>query len=359
MQYAFFGEANSDSLDRFARLLGQELERAGFTFGDGDAREANLVLSLVEPDEAKPFRRGARGTYVLAVFERPEHPEPIEESLRADYPMLLRALANLVLDYVPGEGAWFTTMERGHYGVFGSTEEELARNVIERLVPLASSRLIIDNEFRTDLEPELWQGDEITESIREAGVRLGALNLLPNPFPIEDLLTERELRHVKRLYGIGGLSYGNLSARKDETRFWMSASGVDKTKLDVPGRDILLVSDYDEANGRMVLSVPPDVEPRRVSVDAIEHWMIYQEHPGVGAIVHVHAWVDGIEATDVNYPCGTEELARAVAGLVNAEDDPDNAIVGLRNHGITVTGPSLEEILDRIEPRVLAEIPMT
>ena len=257
MQYAFFGEAKSESLDRFARLLGKELEQAGFTFGDGDPREANLVLSLVEPDEAKPFRRGSRGTYVLAVFQRPEHPEPIEESLRADYPMLLRALANLVLDYVPGEGAWFTTMERGHYGVVGDSEEELAKQVIERLVPLASSRLIIDNEFRTDLEPELWEGDEITESIREAGVRLGALNLLPNPFPIEDLLTERELRHVKRLYGIGGLSYGNLSARKDDNRFWMSASGVDKTKLDIPGRDILLVSDYDVENGRMVLSVPP------------------------------------------------------------------------------------------------------
>ena len=128
--------------------------------------------------------------------------------------------------------------------------------------------------------------------------------------------------YVKRLYGIGGLSYGNLSARKDDTRFWMSASGVDKTKLDIPGRDILLVSDYDVANGRMVLSVPPGVEPRRVSVDAIEHWMIYQEHPGVGAIVHVHAWVDGIDATDVNYPCGTEELARAVADLVRDEDDP-------------------------------------
>jgi ribulose-5-phosphate 4-epimerase/fuculose-1-phosphate aldolase len=164
---------------------------------------------------------------------------------------------------------------------------------------------------------------------------------------------------VKRLYGIGGLSYGNLSARKDDDRFWMSASGVDKTKLDIPGRDILLVSDYDAGNGRMVLSVPPDVEPRRVSVDAIEHWMIYQEHAGVGAVVHVHAWVDGIEATDVNYPCGTEELARAVADLVRAEDDPDNAVVGLRNHGITVTGPTLEEILDRIEPRVLAEIPMS
>jgi len=359
MQYAFFGNAPTGSLERFARLLGIELERAGFTKAEGDPREANLVLSLVDPDDAKPFRRGSKGTYVLAVFERDEHPEPIEESLRADYPMLLRALANLVLDYVPGKGAWFTTMERGHYGVGASTDEELARMVIERLVPLASSRLVIENEFLTDLEPELWDGDEITESIREAGVRLGALNLLPNPFPIEDLLTERELRHVKRLYGIGGLSYGNLSARKDEQRFWMSASGVDKTKLDIPGRDILLVSDYDAENGRMVLSVPPGVEPRRVSVDAIEHWMIYQEHPDVGAIVHVHAWVDGIDATDVNYPCGTEELARAVAQLVREDSDPAHAIVGLRNHGITVTGPSLEEVLDRIEPRVLREIPMT
>ena len=30
--------------------------------------------------------------------------------------MLVRALANIALCYVPGEGAWFTTMERGHYG---------------------------------------------------------------------------------------------------------------------------------------------------------------------------------------------------------------------------------------------------
>ena len=84
----------------------------------------------------------------------------------------------------------------------------------------------------------------------------------------------------------------------------------------MPGRDILLVSDYDQENGRIVLSVPPDVEPRRVSVDAIEHWMIYQEHPDVGAILHVHAWMEGIVATDVNYPCGTEELAVSVAELL-------------------------------------------
>ena len=359
MKYAFFGTPTSEGLDRFAHLIGTALEGVGFDASNGDEQDANLVISLLDLDDPKPFRRRGKGTYVVGVFERPEHPEPIEESLRADYPQLLRGLANLVLDYVPGQGAWFTTMERGHYGIKAEDDARLAEKVVERLVPLASSRLVIDNEFLTDLEQELWNGDEITDSIRAAGVRLQELDLLPNPFPIEDLLTERELRHVKRLYGIGGLSYGNLSARKDERRFWMSASGVDKSRLEIPGRDILLVSDYDSQNGRMVLSVPPNVEPRRVSVDAIEHWMIYQEHPNVGAIVHVHAWVEGIDATDVNYPCGTEELARSVAELVRQAPDPDHAIVGLRNHGITVTGPDLTEILDRIEPNVLREIPMT
>jgi ribulose-5-phosphate 4-epimerase/fuculose-1-phosphate aldolase len=86
--------------------------------------------------------------------------------------------------------------------------------------------------------------------------------------------------------------------------------------------------------------------------------MIYQAHPDVGAILHVHAWVEGIAATDVNYPCGTEELARAVSGLIASEPDPANAVVGLRNHGITATGRSLLEILDRIQPRLLRQVPM-
>ncbi len=150
----------------------------------------------------------------------------------------------------------------------------------------------------------------MTEEIIAAGARLGDLDLLPSPFPIEDLLNERELRHVKRLYGIGGLSYGNLSQRKDERRFWMSASGVDKSNLETPGRDILLVSNYDQARREdRPQRAARGRAAARVSVDAIEHWMIYQAHPGVGAILHVHAWMQDIPATDVNYPCGTEELA--------------------------------------------------
>ena len=167
---------------------------------------------------------------------------------------------------------------------------------------------------------------------------MGDLDLLPAPFPIEELLDEQDLRHVKRLYGIGGLSYGNLSARKDDTRFWMSASGVDKTKLDIPGPGHPARLGLRPGDNKMILSVPPNVEPRRVSVDAIEHWMIYQAHPDVGAILHVHAWMEGIPATDINYPCGTAELATSVAELLAREPDPSHAVIGLRNHGITATG---------------------
>ena len=88
----------------------------------------------------------------------------------------------------------------------------------------------------------------------------------------------------------------------------------------------------------MKISIPPGIEPRRVSVDAIEHWMIYREHPEVGAILHVHAWVDGVDATQVNFPCGTAELAESVAELVREAPDPAHAIIGLKNHGLTITG---------------------
>jgi ribulose-5-phosphate 4-epimerase/fuculose-1-phosphate aldolase len=354
MGYAVVGTTASEPLQPLVRALRAALEGAGFE-PDADAAP-DLVLNVVEPERPRPFRRRSRGTFVAALHAL-DAPPP--DPLREGYPILVRALANVSLTYVPDQGVWFTTLERGSYLVEENGTADLAEHVVERLAPLARSRLVIDNEFVKDLERELWEGDEVTEEIIAAGARLGDLDLLPSPFPIEDLLSERELRHVKRLYGIGGLSYGNLSQRKDERRFWMSASGVDKSHLETPGRDILLVSNYDHENGRIVLSVPPDVEPRRVSVDAIEHWMIYRENPSVGAILHLHAWVEGIEATEINYPCGTEELAESVAALVAAAPDPAHAVVGLRNHGITATGDSLSEILDRIEPKLLRQVPMT
>ena len=349
-RYAIWGTATSPSHDEWVRSVGRAFEADEFVLVD-DVADADFVLNMFDPRRPKAFRRASRGTYSASFYELPEVPEDV---LRTSYPMLVRTLANVVVLHVPGRGVWFTTMERGTYKLSDDPAD-----VFERLAPLAKSKLVIDNEFLPDLEPELWGGDEITADISAAGKRMGDLDLLPAPFPVHEFLDERDLRHVMRLYQVGGLSYGNLSARKDATRFWMSASGVDKTQLDVPGRDILLVSGYDEANAKMILSVPPGIEPRRVSVDAIEHWMIYQAHADVGAILHVHAWVEGIAATDINYPCGTQELAESVAELIDREPDPAHAVIGLRNHGITATGESLAEILDRIQPKVLRQVPMT
>lgn len=317
--------------------------------------DAALVFNLITAEAAVPFRRHSRGTYVAALYK-----ETLAENevLAASYPLLVRSLSNIVL-CATGDSVWFTTMERGCYRVRATPTTTLGEEVVRHLLPLAGARLVIDNEFRPDLEPELWDGDELTRQIGDAGAAVDRLGLLPAPFPLDDLLDERDLRHVKRLYGIGGLSYGNLSARKDERRFWMSASGVDKSRLEQPSRDILLVSDYDAESGVIVLSVPPGVEPRRVSVDAIEHWMIYRAHPDVGAILHVHAWLGGIASTRFNYPCGSEELALAVSAALAHEPDPAHAVIGLHNHGITATGESLDEILDRIGPRLRAQVPMS
>jgi hypothetical protein len=324
--------------------------------------QVRLVLNLGDVDRVRPIRRSGQGTFVVTIVEGADEEREI---MKAAYPVLVRSLSNMVIYNTRVDGvleSHFITIEQGHYTVWHTdTEESFFQRVFARIQPLACSHLVINNEFVPDLPDALWQGDETTEQISWAGKQLGGMGLLPAAFPIHLYLTERELRHVKRLYGIGGLSYGNLSARAphDSRLFWMSASGVDKSRLETIGRDILLVTDYDPDRLLIRLSVPPQVEPRRVSVDAIEHYMIYREHPEVGAIVHIHAWWrDPIPSTQVNYPCGTYELATEVADLVRQAPDPSRAVIGLKNHGLTITGRSIPEIFARIDGMIVPQVPM-
>jgi len=358
-QVAFAGAPDTPFLEWFAAGLERELLANGHS-RLGESEEPDLVINFTSAARPRPFRRKAQGTFVVGIIEVDEKPENL---LRAAYPLLVRSLSNLLV-YITHEGGetltHFVTLEQGYYTVAGADadEAEYFAEVYRRLAPLATSRLVINNVFDADLEPELWNGDAITESLFHAGRRLADMNLLPAAFPIEDILSERDFTHVKRLFGIGGLSYGNLSARKDEKRFWMSASGVDKSNLREIGRDLLLITDYLPEQNAMRASVPPHVEPRRASVDAIEHWKLYMEHPRIGAIIHIHAWMEGITSTMVNYPCGTNELAVEVAELVRQAPDPSRAVIGLKNHGLTITGHSIEEIFDRVEGKILPQVPM-
>ena len=353
-------------VDWFLDGVTQRLEARGHPVhrpGTRDARELDsdvrVILNAVHADAPDSFRRRSKDIFVVGLAELPQRPD---DMLQAGYTLLVRSLSNVFIPMVrdrQGTDAHFITMEQGfHRFEHVGDDGEFFDAMVERLIPLAESRLVIENEFVPDLPRELWAGDEHTASITRAGMRMGELDLLPAPWPIDELLSPENLRHVKRLFGIGGLSYGNASARHDGDRFWMSASGVDKSKLRQVGTEILLVTGYDPASGVIRLSVPPDVRPRRVSVDAIEHLTIYREHPEVGGILHVHGWMAGAVSTETVYPCGTEELALEVAELVRQAPDPSRAVIGMKNHGLTITGHSLDEILERVGPRIVRRVPM-
>ncbi len=356
----------SPVLERVVDGLAQIMRASGYSELDAPGPDTNVVLHTIDAVAPKPYRRKAAPTFVIAIAELDALPDDREELLRAGYPLLVRALANLCVMVASGPDGLvvrFVTLEQGTYGVGpGLSDDDVLPRVFARVEPLAASQLVIANEFVPDLPSHLADGDAQTAQMLAAGRSLDALDLLPAPFPIEQILGPRDLRHVMLLYGIGGLSYGNVSARYhgDDMpgAFWMSASGVDKSELREIGRDILLVRGYDPERETMVLSVPPDVVPRRVSVDAIEHWMIYREHPEVGAILHVHGWIDGTTSTEVNYPCGTLQLAASVADLVRRAPDPAGAVVGLRNHGLTITGHSLDDIFERVGSSIVPRVPM-
>jgi ribulose-5-phosphate 4-epimerase/fuculose-1-phosphate aldolase len=364
--FAWSGAPHGDRMRWFAEGLRAAMLDQGYTEVAEAGPDVAVVLHFLDPDAARPYRRKNAPTFVVALAELPAPPADV---LRTGYPLLVRGLANLCVMLSPdpeGSVAHFVTLEQGMYAIDtgAGNDQFFFKTVFSRIEPLATSRLVIGNEFTPDLPVELREGDDVTRQITRAGERLSMLDLLPAAFPIEEILSPRDLRHVKLLYGIGGLSYGNVSARRvpppdePEPQFWMSASGVDKSSLHDIGRDILLVTGHDSERDVMLLRVPPNVEPRRVSVDAIEHWMIYREHPDVNAILHVHAWIEGTVATEINYPCGTVELAESVAELVRQAPDPSRAVVGQRNHGLTITGHSLDEIFDRIDGKIVRKVPM-
>lgn len=359
--FTIFGTLQSDFLHWFAEGLKDVFMSKGYHFCGNTNDHMSLVFNFIDVENPRPFRRKAQATFIVSILETYEKSENI---LKAAYPFLIRSLSNhliYITHDVINTNIYFITPEQGCYKITYTPgqEEDLFTIVYQRLEPLASSQLVIDNEFHEDLPSELWNGDEITRKLYLAGKKLDKMSLLPTPFLIEEYLTKRDIQHIKKLYGIGGLSYGNLSSRYDKQSFWMSASGVNKANLSTIGEDLLFIKGYDSKKNTMLLSVPSHVKPRRASVDAIEHWMIYTEHPEIGAIIHVHAWMDGVKATEMNHPCGTLELAQTVAELIRQEEDPSKAVIGLKNHGLTITGSDLEDIFERMEGRIIPQVPMS
>ena len=361
MRYAFPEDPNAPKTSWLARL------QTGIDWVMGqhghvripDPDQADLVFHTVSPAQPRPFRRRARATFVIGIADATEVVSDTPVLARA-YPVMIRSLSNLLIYGVTERDAERVYMVTPELGCYEATTDpnSMFEDIYTRLEPLATSHLVIDNVFDPDLPEELAEGTQVTRELTEAARTLDSWDLFPAPYPIADMLPPEDYRHLRHVFGIGGLSYGNLSARHDRHRFWMSASGVDKGKIGTVGRDILLVKEYDPEANAMRISVLPEHKPLRVSVDAVEHWQVYERHPEIGAMIHIHAWVEGVRTTEVNYPCGTVEMGGAMSNLFEAEEHPEETVIGLKNHGITATGPDFPSILRRLEGRVLNKVPM-
>ena len=359
MRFAVSKTSENPLRDRLAEGIVQAFVDHGHELSDESDPDVRFVLNLADAQNPRPYRRRSRAIFVATLVADEHLPQ---SAPRAVYTLLVHSLSNLALFAVPTDGGaevHFSTLESGFYCVPYDTEV-----LYQRIAPLADARLVIENDLVSDMPEAFWNGTPVTEELIHFGKEMDRLGVLPAPFPLQELLEERDLRHVYRLYGLTGLSYGNLGAREDipelgPTTFWITARGVDKSSLSQVGKDIMLVKGFDEKRGRMILSVPPHHDPKaRASVDSIEHYLIYSNFPEVRAIVHLHAWMDGVLCTHQNYPCGTGELAGEVVDLLGQTPDPGSAVVGLRNHGLTVTGRNLADVFERIKDKLLHQVPM-
>ena len=50
--------------------------------------------------------------------------------------------------------------------------------------------------------------------------------------------------------------------------------------------------------------------------------------------------------------------AEEVVDLLKKTDNPGSAVVGLKNHGLTITGKNLDDIFERITGKLKTEVPM-
>jgi len=362
MKFSIVTDGKDPIRDRVAEEIINQFREHGHELSSS-SNGINFVLNSTDAAHPRAGRRRSQSVFVISLVSA----NGIVEDMRAFcYTALIRTVSNLLIcvkkSSDPGGGVpeiYYTTPEAGFYHHAFNPER-----LYESMLPIAAAHYAIENRFTTDLPERFWRPSAVVEQIKRYGAEMDTLGVLPTPFPLRELLSEEDMNHIYRIYGITGLSYGNLSAREfipeiADTTFWMTGRGVDKAHISHVGKDVLLVKGFDEKAGAALVSMPAEYDSRaRVSVDAVEHALIYKSYPEVGAIVHVHAWMNDILCTRQNYPCGTQELAEEVVSLLGRTSSPGSTVVGLKNHGLTITGPSLEDIFDRIRGRLLPEVPM-
>ncbi len=146
--FAWNGDAGEPLSKWFAEGLRARMLDAGYRECPEPGPDVHVVLHHVDPAKPRPYRRKAAPTFVVAIMPLAAPPDDV---LRAGYPVLVRALANvavLLSDGPDGRAAHFVTLEQGTYTVRerdGADEPAFFERVFARVEPLAMSRLVIAN----------------------------------------------------------------------------------------------------------------------------------------------------------------------------------------------------------------------
>ena len=174
--FAWSGEPQGDRLRWFAAGLREVMLDQGYAEVETPGPDVAVVLHFVDPEAAKPYRRKNAPTFVVVLAELDA---PADDMLRTGYPLLVRGLANLCVMVSPtsdGSIAQFVTLEQGTYAIDTGIGDDpyFFKSVFSRVEPLASSRLVIGNEFTDDLPDAMRAGDDVTRQITRGRTTRGA-----------------------------------------------------------------------------------------------------------------------------------------------------------------------------------------
>ncbi|MEN9207315.1 MAG: class II aldolase/adducin family protein [Gloeomargarita sp. GMQP_bins_120] len=145
-----------------------------------------------------------------------------------------------------------------------------------------------------------------------------------------DLVTELE-QWRQRLRAQGwlgqypdGLSYGNVSQRHPQGGLVITATQV-AHRPQLTAQDYVHVTAYDPATHTLTV-----VGPLAASSEAPTHWAIYDLHPDIQVVFHIHSpdlWrrllqEPGVPCTAPDIPYGTQAMAQAIRRLYPPDIDP-------------------------------------
>jgi ribulose-5-phosphate 4-epimerase/fuculose-1-phosphate aldolase len=160
----------------------------------------------------------------------------------------------------------------------------------------------------------------------------------------------KELEALRsRLFTLGligvqdGIGYGNISSRENNSFFITATQTGEMSNL--TANYYTNIISYDFSN----FSVTSQGE-HQPSSEALSHAMIYEIHPEINSVIHVHSkalWEfmkkDSSLYTEAEY--GTVQMVEEIASLYRDKNPFDNSIFVMRGHedGIIAFGKSVKE----------------